>query len=85
MITPGILPCEGEFAEGDTRNAELADVGARTAAHRAAIANADVGDELRGSFCSFFCAAKNSSSVVVGIGENGLQLSALGGVLGDER
>src|SRR3954463_7571986 len=25
-----------------------------------------VGDELRGSFCSFFCAAKNCSSVVAG-------------------
>src|SRR5476651_754639 len=66
LITPGILPLRASSRNWmrETPNLPMKPRGRPLIEQRLRMR---VGDELRGSFCSFFCAEKNSSSEVDGL------------------
>ena len=83
LITPGILPFNASSRNWmrDTPNLRLKPRGRPLMEQRLRMRT---GEALRAMRCSFFWAAKNSSSVVAEFFEHGLRLGALLGVLLDQ-
>jgi len=79
----GNLAGESELTELNTRNTELADVCARTAAHGAAVLNAD-GRRIAWELLQLLRSGEELVIGGSGIMQDSLELGALGGVLGDE-
>src|SRR5882757_2707043 len=79
----GDLAVEGEFAELDTGDAELADVGARAATHRAAVADAG-GRRIARELLQLLLRGVERVVGGGGILQDRLELGARGGVLRGE-
>ena len=77
------LAGEGEFTEGDTRNAEFTDVSARTTTHGTAVFDAHL-RRVAGKLLELLLRGEEVLVRGPRVEQRGLQLSALGGELGRE-